>query len=185
MLFGLCPASLFFRMGYSESVFLLSIALVMYGMAKQWPLLALAIIAGFSTAAPPVGVAVAASLLSHTIFNTNSGGIWRRVFQTLIVLPVSCWGLLAFMAYQYVEFGTAFAFAQTQSNWTAGSPTPIGAFAKYDMLAIGEPIPRPPPRRTPSRRPVRSHRWLGRRRSPAIPSLFFARPVSGSRPLTM
>jgi hypothetical protein len=100
----------------------------------------LAIIAGFSTAARTVGVAVAASLLCHTIFNTNSGGIWRRVFQTLIVLPVSCWGLLAFMAYQYVEFGTAFAFAQTQSNWTAGSPTPIGAFTKYDMLAIGEPI---------------------------------------------
>lgn len=52
---ALLPAGFFFRMAYSESLFLLLAILTLYGLARQWPILLVAIIAGLATAARPVG----------------------------------------------------------------------------------------------------------------------------------
>src|SRR6266496_5173502 len=61
--FGLWPASMFFRFGYAESVFLCGTLAVLYGMASGWKLLSLALVTGFVTATRPVGVALTAGFI--------------------------------------------------------------------------------------------------------------------------
>ena len=53
---GLFPTTFYFRMTYTESVFILIILLALYGMERHWGLLAVASIVGLATAARPVGV---------------------------------------------------------------------------------------------------------------------------------
>ena len=139
-LFGLCPAGLFFRMPYSESPFLLVALLVLYGMARRWPIVVLALLAGLATAIRPVGVAVSVAVAWYILSDPSRGNLQRRLFSALVWMPVACWGLLAYMAYQSVEFGTPFAFAQTQEFWTHAAPTHRDLDRKVLSLAIGEPI---------------------------------------------
>jgi Gpi18-like mannosyltransferase len=61
--FGLLPTTVFFRMAYTEALFVaLSIA-VLYGIVRRWPLAWLALLAGLATATRPVGVALVPPLL--------------------------------------------------------------------------------------------------------------------------
>ncbi|HUY88947.1 MAG TPA: hypothetical protein VMV10_09455 [Pirellulales bacterium] len=130
------PTACFFRMAYSESTFLLASVTAFYAIERRWPLWLTAPIVGLGTAVRPVGIALLAPLVI---------GIWRRDFSVkkklkLIVFssPVACWGLAAFMAFQYAAFGEPLAFAKAQQHWGVRS---AGAFAeKLVSLATLEPV---------------------------------------------
>ncbi len=113
--FGLWPTNFFFRMAYTESLFLFVTLLIVYGMRRAWPLWVLGTLVGLLTAVRPVGVVMTAPFALH---------IWqRRTSRTRLLVDValpailSCAGLAAYMLYQRVHFGYAFAFAQTQTHW--------------------------------------------------------------------
>ena len=113
--FGLWPTSFFFRMTYSESLFLLATVAVLYGLHRRWSLLGLALLIGFATAMRPVAVA----LLTPFVFAT-----WERApskigcaVRLICLLPVACWGLFGYMIYLGHVFEDPFAFAQTQEFW--------------------------------------------------------------------
>jgi hypothetical protein len=118
---ALFPVGFFFRMAYSESLLLLLAILVLYGLARQWPILMLAALVGLATAARPVGMALIPPLLLAG---------WRRYFSlrrrlaTLVLaMPLCVWGLAAYMIFQYVHFGDALAFAKTQVHWRFRPPS--------------------------------------------------------------
>jgi hypothetical protein len=114
---ALFPVGFFFRMAYSESLFLLLAILILYGLARRWPIWTVAALVGLATATRPVGVALIPPLLL---------ACWRRYacpsrrFAVLaLAAPLCIWGLAAYMFFQYTCFGDPLAFVQTQEHWRA------------------------------------------------------------------
>jgi hypothetical protein len=132
---ALFPTTFFFRMAYSESLFLFLILAVFVGMVRRWPTIWIVVLAGLATAVRPVGIALIPPLAVY---------LWRRGatrparIGNLLWLPLACWGLIAYMVFQYVEFGDALAFAKTQAHWRMARPS--GDFEKALALASYEPI---------------------------------------------
>ncbi len=112
------PTGFFFRMAYSESLFLLLVLLVLYGLQNDWPLVAIAAVAGLATATRVVGVA---------LLPVVALAVWRRspnlcgfVWRWAALAPVACWGLLAYMVFLWSSFGDPFVFAANQEQWVMG-----------------------------------------------------------------
>lgn len=137
--FGLWPTGLFFRMPYAESLFVCVTLTLLYGMVRGWRLIGLALLVGLGTAVRPVGVALTAAFLWHVLFQPGSRR-WVKVRHALMLTPLACWGLLAYMTYQWRTFGTPLAFAQTQEHWTMRVPEELSWSAKLTSLATLEPI---------------------------------------------
>ncbi|HVL13340.1 MAG TPA: hypothetical protein VM529_12305 [Gemmata sp.] len=134
------PAGLYFRVAYSESLFLALTALLMLGLARRWPVWVLAVVAGAATGVRPVGVAGAAAVVVSVLSDPARGSPGRRVLTAAAVGPLACWGLLAFMAYQWAEFGDPLTFAKAHEQWKHyvrpdGDTTPA-----WVKLATGEPL---------------------------------------------
>jgi hypothetical protein len=138
--FGLLPTTFFFRMAYSESLFVLITVLVLYGITHKWPLLALALLVGLGTATRPVGGALVPVLVLYAWrrdprrvrsadrfhdHGPHSGpysagalsGQVRRLGRVAGVSLLGCWGLAAFMFYLWQTFGDPLAFARAQLTW--------------------------------------------------------------------
>jgi hypothetical protein len=130
--FGLWPPTFFCRMAYSESLFLLEIILALYAMERRWPLLSIALIIGAATATRSVGVVLLAPLTLHIVCNSATR---PHALLKLCAFPVACWGLLAYMGYQYWEFGEPLAFAQTQDNWRIAPRLPLEQ-KLFDLLIL-------------------------------------------------
>lgn len=137
--FGLWPLGLFFRMAHPESLFVCSTLAVLYGMSRGWPLQVLAILTGLVTAVRPVGVAVAAAFMWYVLSQSRLEPR-AKVGRLLLLALLACWGLLAYMGYQWLAFGTPWAFAQTQEHWTFRILEDRSWSAKFWSLATLEPI---------------------------------------------
>ena len=115
LVFGVFPTTFFFRMTYTESMFVFLTIVALLGMERKWPLLLIALVCGLATATRPVGVALIPPFLLHLWQRSDT---WRVfAWQSVLLLPVSVWGLLAYMAYQDAVFGEPLAFARTQEHW--------------------------------------------------------------------
>lgn len=136
---GLCPMSLFFRMTYSESEFLLCTVAFLFGTARRSDALGLALLAGLSSAIRPVGLALTAAWAWRIISDPAHGSKIRRIFLALVMLPIACWGLLAYMTYQQGAFDNPLAFAQTQKHWKTVLDNE-NFWDKAESLLSGEPI---------------------------------------------
>ncbi len=133
---GLLPGTLFFRMAYSESLFLLLVILTLYGMERRWPLVVIAIVIGAATATRPTGVGLLLPLVWYAWHRPGSAS--RRVVHLVALLPLAVWGLLAFSVYLWVTFGDPLAWANAQSAWRIREPVPITQKVAY-LLTL-EPI---------------------------------------------
>jgi hypothetical protein len=112
---ALFPVGFFFRMAYSEAVFLLLGLLVLYALSRHWPILLVAALVGLATAARPVGLALVAPLL---LALWRRSAQWRTRLATLAAAgPLCFWGLGAYMGYLYVQFGDPLVFARAQAHW--------------------------------------------------------------------
>jgi hypothetical protein len=120
---GLFPTALFFRMAYSESLFVLLVILCLYGMERRWPLLVLAVVIGFATAARPVGLALLPPFVLHVWHRSSSAQQFGS--RLLWLLPLSLWGIAAYMGYQWLTFGEPLAFLKTQANWRVYRPSSL------------------------------------------------------------
>lgn len=140
LLVGLWPVGLCFRMAYSESLFLAAIALLMLGLSRRWPIVLLALIAGAGTGIRAVGLAASATVLVSVLMDQSRGPLRQRLLTAVAIAPVACWGLLAFMLFQFAEFETPLAFLQTQRHWSAYVPEHPEPIYKVGRLAIAEPI---------------------------------------------
>jgi hypothetical protein len=133
---GLAPFSFYFRMAYSEAPFLLLTILSLYGMERRWSLLTVAFIIGLATATRPVGVGVIAPLLLYMWGRSSTRMIF--VGNCVCIMPIACWGLIAFMFYQCGHFGDPLAFAKSHATWRV---RPLARFVdKLLALETLEPI---------------------------------------------
>ncbi|HVC99032.1 MAG TPA: hypothetical protein VND64_35535 [Pirellulales bacterium] len=113
--FGTFPTGFFLRMAYSESLFLLLVLYVLYGIERHWPVAGVALVAGLATAARPVGAALLGPLVLYVWRSRKPTR--RRIAELLWSLPLGCWGLIAYCAFLSVRFGEPFAFAKAQGEW--------------------------------------------------------------------
>lgn len=133
---GMFPTALFFRMAYSESLFVFLTVLCLYGMERRWPLVLLGVLVGVATATRPVGLALLPPFVLH---------VWRRSesaqqfgFRVAWLLPLSVWGIVAYMGYQWRVFGEPLAFVKTQANWRVYRPASLSE--KVVALVTFKPV---------------------------------------------
>jgi hypothetical protein len=157
---GLWPGTLWFRLAYTESLMLLCVVLTLYAMERRWPHVLIAVIVGLATGTRPVGVALVVVFAWHLWQESRRAcpaaaaagnnadprcppAPWRAAQLALFLrwaaclLPLACWGLLAFMLFLQVDFHEALAFAARQQEWV-GRPTPLAG--KLIPLMTLEPI---------------------------------------------
>jgi len=130
------PTTFFWHMGYSESLFLAIAILSFRAMQQRWCLLYVAFLVGLATAIRPVGVALIPPFLWYCATLSST---WRKsIFTSLTLLPVACWGLLAYIFYLWYSFNDPFIFATTQEFWRV-QPNE-GSSDKIMALLSWEPI---------------------------------------------
>ena len=133
---GFFPTTFFFRMAYSESLFLLVAVLALYGMEQKWPLLVIALVVGLATAARPVGLGLVAPLVSYLWH--RSASLKGFVGRVALLIPLACWGIAAYALYQFLAFGEPLAFAHSQMQWRLRHPVPLDD--KVFALETLEPV---------------------------------------------
>jgi hypothetical protein len=110
----LSPMSLFFRICYSESLFVLLLAAWLYGVQRRWSFGFLAFLAGAASGTRSVGVVLLPVFAWHAWQSTKTP---REFLSALCWIPVAAWGLLAYMIYLAIAFHNPLAFAHAQSEW--------------------------------------------------------------------
>jgi hypothetical protein len=134
--FCVLPTTFFFRMAYSESLFVALCIAVLLGIVRFWPLSWLALLTGLATATRPVGVALLPPLLWHVWQEVRS---WRRFAITSVwLVPIATWGLIAYIGLLGFRFGDPFGFASTQEFWRIRLTTSTSD--KVLALLIAEPL---------------------------------------------
>jgi hypothetical protein len=133
---GLFPTALFFRMAYSEALFVLLSVLCLYGMERRWPLLIFAMLVGVATASRPVGLALLPPFVLHVWHRSASGQ--QFAIRLTWLLPLSLWGIVSYMSYQWMAFGEPLAFLKTQANWRVYRPSSLSE--KVIALATLKPL---------------------------------------------
>lgn len=133
---AILPPTFFWRMAYSESTFVLLEVMVLYGIRRKWPLPAMALIAGLSTAIRLVGVALLIPLAFEFASRRRTEN--RPLLRACLMLPVAVGGLLAFMVFQWIEFGDALRFAKGQDAFYLRAP--VGSVQHWSRLFTLEPI---------------------------------------------
>ena len=139
-LVGFWPVGFYFRMAYSESLFLAMMVLLLLGLTRRWPVWVLALLAGAATGVRAVGVAASAAVMVHVLWDGSRGPLRARLALAAVLAPLTCWGLLAFVAFQYFAFGNPLAFAEAQRHWRHYTPAPGDLGPKWLRLALAEPI---------------------------------------------
>lgn len=134
--FGSYPVGFFLRMAYCEAFFCFLVALLFLGMRRHWPNFVLALLVGAATGTRPVGVALVPALLLHMWMQRST---WRNfLLQGALLLPLCCFGLLAYMAFQWYQFNEPLAFAKTQAHYTHHGPA--SSLEKAWSLITLEPV---------------------------------------------
>ncbi len=110
-------------MAYSESVFVFCLLLAMFGMHRRWKPIWIALIIGAATGTRVVGIALLPVFALHLWRGSASKS--RFALNTMLLLPLACWGIGSYMAFQYIEFGDALAFVKTQEHWAKGPASPL------------------------------------------------------------
>jgi hypothetical protein len=136
VIFAAFPTTFFFHMAYSESLFLCLAILFMLGIASHWRPWLVAIVAGAATGVRPVGVALLVPLAMY-LSATNASFTYSTLRKGAVML-LGTWGLVAYMSYQYLEFGDALAFAKTQRFHRAHPD--VGTADKIFAIASWEPL---------------------------------------------
>ncbi len=140
------PFGFFFHLAYGESCFLFLTIICIAAMERRWPAVWIALIIGLATATRPVGIALVLPFAWHLWRDPCEGGssnvarpTWCAfALRAIWLVPLACWGLLAYMAFQWAAFSDPLIFAATQTYWRVRAPLPFGE--KVLSLASWEPV---------------------------------------------
>ena len=121
------PAALFLRVTYTESLFMLLIALLFYGFQKQWPMHRLILVCALATATRPTGIACAAALCCYAWNSSPQRGA-RRGIYALSAAIAGCAGLFAYMLYLWLSWNDPLLFLHQLQAWSR--------FATYGGLTM-------------------------------------------------
>jgi hypothetical protein len=121
----LWPASYFLRIAYTESLYLLLLALLFLGFARDWPPSALIFVTGLLTATRPTAVVACIVLAMHLFRRNTTDAPRRRLWLATGAALLSAWGLYLYMAYLQWEFGDALLFVKRQAAWNYNMPADV------------------------------------------------------------
>jgi hypothetical protein len=172
--FGIMPTTFFFRMAESESLFLLVAIGAMYAMQRRAHPCWVALIVGLATATRPVGILLLGPFALY-LWQRMPNAPWRTnllyfLGSATVWLPLACWGIAAFMTFQYANFGDALGFFHTQQNF--GQRPVTGYLEQWGRALALEPI-------WSVYVPSSPAYWAGYEQAPgdALFSLSFANPI--------
>lgn len=136
-LFCLFPSTLFFRLGYAESMLCFFITMTLLGMQRQWPLWVVAVFAGLASGTRPVGFAMSIAVLWYVVVSCydKNKTLASNTARLLWVIPVSCCGLIVYVCYLWWAFSAPLSFAHTQDHWTFLAPCGSTAWDKICSLS--------------------------------------------------
>jgi len=134
---SLLPVGFFFRMGYTESMFLMLVVLQLYLIDRDASCFSVAAVAGICSATRPVGIVLVIPFLWYFVASRSKNRWFFLSLPGYLVLCVG--GLLMFMAYCQLVFGDALIFARNRIGLWAMRPTPPFA-EKAFFLATLEPV---------------------------------------------
>ena len=136
--FAFCPATFFYRLGFSESLFGLIALCSLYSINRPaGSLWFAAIAAGAATAVRPTGISVSAALACELYMRGEFVYAPKAARATCQVL-LSLWGIVAYSLFLWMRFGNPLCFAVTQRHWNM-CPT-VGITEKAIILLSGEPL---------------------------------------------
>ncbi|MGH7134650.1 MAG: mannosyltransferase family protein [Pirellulales bacterium] len=133
---GLLPATFYFRMAYSESLFFLLCIAAMLGMARRWPTLLIAVLIGAACGTRPVGAALLPPFVIHLWpVKRGAADLAKFFLRAAVLLPVACWGIFAYAFYQWLRFDEPLAFLWTQQHWGRPTGDPVHQVLRLLTLA--------------------------------------------------
>lgn len=133
LVFGLFPTTLYFRMAYTESMSVFLSILALYSIERRCAPVWTALVIGLATATRPVGVALLVPFAMH-LWDSRGGDCATRGIDAapamfhqarlaafcarcMVLVPLGCWGILAYVGYQWRTFDEPLAFLKTQAHW--------------------------------------------------------------------
>ena len=153
--FGLWPTTAFLRMALSDGLLVLLCLAALWAMQRGWTAWKVALICGLAAATRSVGVALVPVLWLYiyqraggdededrepgTVDGPSASRFLKSAARAAVLTPVACWGLLAFMAWQWRALGDPLAFAKGQRHW-ADVGLKVGFFEQLPHLWTLEPI---------------------------------------------
>jgi hypothetical protein len=155
MALAFLPTTFFFRMAYTESMFALLTGTILLGIHRRWPTVILALLVGLATATRFVGLALVPPLLLYCWQSGWGSQITRCSFDSArqarcrvavclarfgLCASIACWGLLAFLAFQWIRFGDPLIFAKVQYDWDMLGEEPAPLIHRVVGTATLEPI---------------------------------------------
>ncbi len=123
-------------MAYSESLFFLLVALMLLAVQRSSSIWFLALLVGLATACRPVGVGLA-PIVAYELYR-RSPSRSHFALRSLILLPLSIWGLLAYAGFLYYWVGDPLAFVKVQEAWNRERGMPFTD--KIEPLIMLKPI---------------------------------------------
>ncbi|MBL8795992.1 MAG: hypothetical protein JNM56_18975 [Planctomycetia bacterium] len=118
--FGFLPPSFYFRMAYSEALFVLCTLLLLLAIQRQYSVWTVALLAGLACGVRIVGVALLPVVLLYAWRQVERP--WPFLWRALGLIPLSCLGLLGFMVYTGIALGEPFAFLKNIQHWAVADP---------------------------------------------------------------
>lgn len=139
VIFLLWPVSYFVRINYSEAMFILLLAILLFGFTKLWKFWQLGFISGLLTAARPHGAVCAVVTTYHIWLRLEHLPLRKRVLTSLCYGIFSAWGLLLYMGYLWWEFGDPILFISGQKAFHYGK-SPVASLDGILTLLSLKPI---------------------------------------------
>jgi hypothetical protein len=134
--FGAFPATFFYHMVYTESLFFFVVVWFLHAVECRASLVVLGLIAGLATATRGAGLGLVPAL---TVIAWQRSRSWASFVGTCAcLLPLAGWGLLAYIGYLNHAVGEPLAFIKAQEGWNLHPGSP--ASDKYLALATFEPV---------------------------------------------
>jgi hypothetical protein len=147
--FGLMPTTFFFRMAYAEPVFVLVILVALRGIARRWSPVLVALLVGLATATRPTGVALVPPFVLYVWrrfswgrdkHSTILGAITEVSLRQIPLLALACWGLIAFVSFQWVELQAPLASAKSQLDCRLTLAEDVSLGHKALAMAMLDPV---------------------------------------------
>jgi hypothetical protein len=133
----LVPVGFFFRMAYTESMFLFLVVLELYLIEQNASPWAVATVAGVASATRSVGIVLVLPLVWYVLAVRRPQPYFWASVAACVLLSVS--GLLAFMVYCYASLGDPIVFARNRNALWAIRPSPP-LLEKAWLSATFEPV---------------------------------------------
>jgi hypothetical protein len=133
---ALFPTAFFFRMAYSESLFLFLAILAFYLMERKAAPWLVAVVIGLATASRVPGICLLVPFAWHIWRNSHDNRDGAR--RLVVLVPLAGWGIIAYVGYCWHHFGQPLAFITAQNMWharTASWGDKLYCLATFEPLA--------------------------------------------------